>query len=391
MQRILTTNPGHAVTNRTLAALYLGTGRVPEAEACLKRAADTGDTASRLALADYYILQRKFPEATSVLNQLATVAEARDEVTTQLAVIAYAEGRKDQAHAAIDDLLKLSPSAAPALLIKARFLLAENNADQALPRLEAAVKAEPQLVAAHYLRGTVLVARNDLDGAAAAFSEVLKLNPRMTAAQQQLARISMARGHKDLSLSLAGELVKARPGDRSTRIMLIDSLITSGKTAEAEGELTPMLAQAQNDADLLLRADRIATIKGDYAAAQRAFERSMRIEPRSLDALSGLVAVDIAQKRPAEAIKRVALQLARMPDDPLLLMLAARTFLAGGRLGDAESSLEKIIQSGKANSAAYALLGQILLSERKLDQARGRFEALLENNLMIPVSKPWLG
>jgi tetratricopeptide (TPR) repeat protein len=106
------------------------------------------------------------------------------------------------------------------------------------------------------------------------------------------------------------------------------------------------------------------------------FERALEIEPRSLDALTGTVAVDVAQGRTAQARARVDSYVARLPDNPALLVMAARLYIADRDYLRAEDALQRVVQRQPENLTAYTLLGQLYMSQNKLDAARARFEEI---------------
>ena len=90
--------PGSASANRVLAAFYALNGRPNEAEPHLKTlAASTSDPLPTLALADFYLAQAKYREATEVLQPLVKTTAAFASSKVRLAAIDFTEGRKDAA------------------------------------------------------------------------------------------------------------------------------------------------------------------------------------------------------------------------------------------------------------------------------------------------------
>ena len=106
------------------------------------------------------------------------------------------------------------------------------------------------------------------------------------------------------------------------------------------------------------------------------FERALRLNPRSLDAVGGIVAVDLSTGRREEARARVA-ALANGPGaKPEALMLAARTYAALGDLKSSEESLRRVLTTDPSVLPAYAALGQLYARQGRLDAALAEFEAL---------------
>lgn len=374
LKTVVEIDPGNAVAAKTLAALYMGTNRSAEAEPYLKGLAAGDALAPTLALADYYTVTKRYDDAIAVLRPLTKGKDGAVAARTKLAVIAYAQRRQADAHRELDEVLKLNPTDAGALLVRSRFLLAEGRLDSALADAKASVRANSRSAAGHYLLGTIQTARQELDQAIASFNEVLKINPRATAAQVQLARLTLVKGSAEESLQQAREAVKNDSGNPVTHMVLADSLIGNRQLTEAAAEIKKLLAQFPDSSPVHVRAGRLALLGNDAAAARRSFDRALALEPRSLDALSGLVAVDLAQRRPAAAAARVDNYLEKMPNEPGLLMLAARAYTAAGDTARAQGFLERVTRLEPANTAASSMLGRVYLAQNKLDQARQTFE-----------------
>ena len=85
-------------------------------------------------------------------------------------------------------------------------------------------------------------------------------------------------------------------------------------------------------------------------AARTLFERALQLDAANFEALSGLVAVDVADNKRPAARARVESELAKRPDDGRLLMLAATIEIADGQLpggsGAAEGDQRRSEQPG---------------------------------------------
>jgi len=112
--------------------------------------------------------------------------------------------------------------------------------------------------------------------------------------------------------------------------------------------------------------------------ARGAFEQALTIDPTNIDALSGLITIDIQAKNPAAARARIDARLAANQNDPQLLLLAARVYIAAGDVSATEKSLRHVIEVDPARLEAYALLGEFYASRRRLDEARIEFEKIAQ-------------
>jgi putative PEP-CTERM system TPR-repeat lipoprotein len=378
LKQALQIDAANPTANRLLALFYLASRRAPEAEPYLKTFADVTKTAaSQLALADYYTLMNRSSDAVQVLTAVDVGnAQAFAGAQSRLAAITYARGQKADAQTRLNDLLARQPNYVTGLLLKARFLLAEQQLDGALAQARIAVQADPSSAQAQFFLGKVYAASGRHDEASKAFSEVLKLNPHATAAQIELSRVQLAAGKVDASVESARQALKGQPDNPDARLLVARGLIVRRELAQAETEMNVLVAKYPNVSAVHSQIGVLYLAKGDLAAARRSFDRALTLDGRSPEALSGLMRLDVAAKKPADARSRVEAKLAQTPNDGHLLQLAASTYAATGDPDRAERALRQAIEIDPANLQAHAMLGQLFMFEQKQEQAKTEFEAM---------------
>jgi tetratricopeptide (TPR) repeat protein len=95
-------------------------------------------------------------------------------------------------------------------------------------------------------------------------------------------------------------------------------------------------------------------------------------------AFSGLLALDFKGKNNGGARARLEKRLSEDPNNPAVLMVAARTYMALGDGPGVERSLRHLIEVNPDQMDAYFMLGQVYTSQQRLDEARAEFEKLAE-------------
>ena len=153
-----------------------------------------------------------------------------------------------------------------------------------------------------------------------------------------------------------------------------------GDLQRADSELTGLLTQYPNAAPVRVQKGILLGRRRDLAGARREFETALQSDPNSVEALGGLVALDLAAKQPAAALARVRERAARPDATTGLLMLAARTHATTGDLEGAEKLLRRALEKDTAHLAAHAALGQIYLKQRRLEDALREFETMSERD-----------
>jgi len=133
-------------------------------------------------------------------------------------------------------------------------------------------------------------------------------------------------------------------------------------------------------ADGIVAAGLVAMAKRDFEGAGRAFQRALEAAPNSTDVLSGLIAANIGKGKAGEAMTAVEAQLARRPDDPALLHLAAKVYDAQGNQTKREETLRRVIAADPSNLPAYVDLAHLYLAKRNMEEARRQYEAVVERD-----------
>ena len=262
------------------------------------------------------------------------------------------------------------------MVLQGEFLSAEGKYDDAINRLQSAIAANANSTEAQFALGRAYAAKNDREQAIKAFNETLRLNPRAVSAQLELSRLELAGGRVDTSVQLAEQALKNAPGNADARLALVRSLTARRDVRRAESELQALTKQYPNSTAVQTQAGIVAAMKGDTSGASRLLTRALELDQNNLEALSGLISLDLAAKNRASAVSRIDSRLARTPNDPAVLVLAARTYARAGDLAKSEQMLRKTVEVDASNFDAYSMLGRLYISQQRLDEALAEFQAL---------------
>jgi tetratricopeptide (TPR) repeat protein len=380
LKEAVSIDPKSIQANSNLAELYLSTARAGLAELPLKTIADVRrDPESLFTLADYYTRMRRTKDAAAILDKLAATSQTYGLAKARLAAIDYTEGRGEEAHKILDELLRREPHNRLGLVLKGRLLLIEKQPDAALPYARNAVASDPEHGAeAHLLLAMIYQAKGQLEEAEQEFKQVLKVAPGAVAADVALSRLYAAKGNKALALEYADEAVKLAPSDADARITLVRVLLTTGDVNRADRELRKMLVQFPNSSAVQVQAGGLFLARKDVASARAAFNRALELDASSADALAGLVALDLGGRNARSAIDRVGARLTASPDDAAGWFLAAKAYAIAGDSVLSEKALRRTIELDPGRVQAFAMLGDLRAMSGKLDDALHQFQLWAE-------------
>jgi tetratricopeptide (TPR) repeat protein len=181
----------------------------------------------------------------------------------------------------------------------------------------------------------------------------------------------------ETALSNAELAVKREPDRTDSRLAYIRALLAAKRFDRAEEELR-ILSPVGGRADVLVQRGVLLASLNQIPDASAAFEKALAADPGSLEALAGLLALDLNARNYAAARSRVSQSLQALSPTPGLLLLAARTYGSTGDLLNAEHLLRRAIDLDPTNLGAYTLLGQIYLKQQRLEEASREFDKLAE-------------
>jgi tetratricopeptide (TPR) repeat protein len=330
-------NPRDELANRAVASLYVTTGRRPAAEPYLKAAAAAPrqKLRSKLALADFFITERRFADANVVLQSAVRDSEIETAAKVRLAEVEY-ESSPANAERSLDRVLKKTPTA-EGWALKAKFLNLARKSDEAYKAAQTALDLDRRVALAHYIAGTIELERKNYDEAEHRFREMLQLNRMTSEATLQLARTRLAEGHADEAI----ELAQSAGSGPDARLTLARALIADGQVARARAELRQLQGQASSAEPAVLLGS-LDLQEGDISGARAQAAHALRVAPTSVDAL----------------------------------LLSARLAIAADNQASAEESLKKVIARDPASFDGYTLLSQIYASRGEFEQARTTLESL---------------
>ena len=380
LKRALDLDPRSMLTNRALANFYLATRRSADAEQPLKAIAElTKTTEASLMLADYYLSAGNEPAAKAILQPMANEPGTSQEANVRLASLDYRNGRAADAYRRLTDVLERDQFNLQALLTRTALLVSDHRLEEARAAALLAAEHHPQSTAAQFTLGRVHVALRENDKAIAAFQEVLRLNPRITEAAVVLSQLHLEQGRPDVSMGFARDALALEPDNADAKLTFVRGLLAKGELARAESELTPLLGRFPNSAAVHAQMGVVLTQKRSVAAARAEFERALQLQPTSDEATAGLVNLDLISHDYARAHSRVDAQAAAHPT-AASLTVAARTYAATGDLVVAEQYLRRAIEAESAYLPAYVSLGQLYLAQQKLTAGREEFELLAKRS-----------
>ena len=164
------------------------------------------------------------------------------------------------------------------------------------------------------------------------------------------------------------------PRFRAARVNLSRAQLLLGRNADAVTILQSLVADAQADADTYLLLGHVLQEQNAPVSAESAHRQALLLRAGDLEALLGLARALLPQDRPAESLALAGEILDRDPLRREVWVLKANSLLQLDRPADAAQALEAARRLGLADAEMLALLGDLHLDARRIDDALACYE-----------------
>jgi tetratricopeptide (TPR) repeat protein len=273
-------------------------------------------------------------------------------VHVNLADVAYAEGKREEAWQHVERALSLDRVNFQALSALINLAAADRRLDQARQRLEQLSSEQPNNAGLHYLRGQAYSAFNDTQGADAARAEeslrrAVQADPDYVAAYSALAALYFNREQPDRAIAEYSEVVRRRSDDYTA----------------------------------ILRIGMIEAQRNNREAAADYYRRVLAIRPDEPVASNNLAMLyaDYGLGNPDEAMRLAQEVVRRFPNEPGFADTLGWVYWRRGMHAAAVEQLQRAVagavKGGKDNSlyrwhlgAALAAKGDKLAARRELQK-----------------------
>jgi tetratricopeptide (TPR) repeat protein len=308
-----------------LADLEIGKGELASATGRLTALIKAHPKNGRayLLLARAYHAEKKPDQALAVYRLAGKEFPKDPQVPYRIGALLNEMNRRPEAQQEFAQALVLAPTYTPALEMLVDSDIKERNFAGAEARVDAVLAQYPKLVPAYVLRAKIHLARRQLGAAETDLLQATALDPTAQAAYLLLSRIYMA----------------------------------SDKPQQAVDKLA-VLADKNHSESALLQLGLLQTELKHYPEAKTAYERLLKVNPRSIPALNNLAYLyleNLGNIDQAQKIAQQALDLA--PDNPSSIDTMGWVLYRRGQFHDAQSLLQRAAEASPADAEIAYHLG----------------------------------
>ena len=397
----------------SLASAYAIQGKTEASQAALKAAllAEPGYAPALIAQARQKASKGEFDGALAMTEEvIAKYPKSHEAWKLKGDILLYAKGQVNDALAAYRKTVEIKPDFLEGNTAVITLLLQQGNLTDAATQIGQLKKFSANHPQTKYLEAQLAFQKKDFKLARELAQQVLKVVPDYVpglqlagAVELQLKSNVQAEGYLSKAVQLAPDLALARR-------LLVISYMRSGQPAKALATLLPALNRNDVDPGLLTVAGEVYLQNGDIKKAEEYFSRVAKQDPKNtrnrtalalthlmggqVDSAFGelediaasdtdttadlaLISAHLRRQEFDKALKTIDRFEKKQPDKPLAAYLRGRTLLAKRDVAGARQSFERALTIDPTYFPAVASLAGLDVADKRPDDAKKRFEAVL--------------
>jgi tetratricopeptide (TPR) repeat protein len=414
--------PKSPAAHQILGQFYITQNRLPEAEAELRLALqlDPKSAPALSAMADLQTARNNPQEAERNYQQLAALPGyqaayglylfrsgkpdsavrefervAREnpkdqQLRTYLVAAYHTLKRSSDVDRVLAEALKKNPKDTMALQQRAEVYLERANYPAAETDLNAAARFNPYAPELHYLRAQLYRLRGAPRSYRQELFETLRLAPAALPVRIELASSMIDARDGKSALAVLDGAINSQKSSLPFVVARNWALWASGNLAEMRKGIDSGLA-LRRIPELLIQDGLWKLRSGNAAAAQAPLEEALKAIPGDVVALEALNATYVARNSRPEGLARVREYVARAPQAAPAQVFLGQQLLADGDLRDARASFLAAKSADPKSPQPDLALTQVDYRERKYQDARARLEAILSANPGNLTAMLWTG
>jgi len=294
-----------------------------------------------------------------------------------LAQLAISTKKFDEAQKRVQDIFAQEPLDLEGRLLRARLRLAQGQTKEAIEELEKFGTDFPGLGVEKHQLGLAYLQANDQPNAIKALQEAVGRNPDNLEAAVLLAQLNLRNGAPQPAAYAMAEMVSRRPNLMQAYPVLIDATRALGRIEQAAAVIGQSIKMSPKNAQLYLLFGAVMGQMQKPAEARLSFEQVLELAPYDPSAVAELVALDLKENKPADALKRAQALAIQAPNSALAHFLEARVHARQQAWNKAETAALKALELDGRQPGVYGLLAESYAARKSDPAIRSRIESLL--------------
>jgi putative PEP-CTERM system TPR-repeat lipoprotein len=304
-------------------------------------------------------------KALDGVQQLLRMAPNNKGVLQLAGAVFGQAGSLSQAQSNFAKALQIDPELGLARRGLAKIYIRLGQPAKALAVLKPMLDSGSPDAEAFGLAGESSLQLSDGDAAETYFTRAAQIDPKDPRILTALALRQLGRGEVDAAYSRLSR-ISADSKDSFVDLAIISSRLKRKEFDQALAAVDVLDAKQPDSAMVSDLRGRVQLARQDHAAARKAFERALAQDKSYFAATGNLAALDMLEKKPQDARKRLEESVARDPRSTVLsLVLAELLTRTGARPDEIRAVLDEAIRNAPSESEPRVRLVEYLSSIKR--------------------------
>jgi tetratricopeptide (TPR) repeat protein len=344
------------------------------------------------------------------LERAIAVDPSRGATYASLGAMELLRGNKEQADAAFQKAVTLSPGSLPARLAYAQYLMATERAMEAEAQLKAAFDIDPpnplinRILAVYYISGgrpqlaephlvhlasetdpaarlslaQLYLASNRVDEGTALLERLAGEDATSEVATLLLARVAFARGDRPAAHARVQRVLDRFPDSPRALVVRAAFLMLENKAKEAADAATAATVADPSFADAFAILGAARRAQGQVAEARAAYTEVLKMRPTDVGAQLALSQLHLASGAVEQARQFAEQAAQRAPEAFPTRAAIVQTAIATGDLTRADRELTTLLRDYPKSADVYNLEGVLRARQKNLRAAERAFTTAAE-------------
>ncbi len=322
----------------------------------------------RLALAELLLLKGEKEEAATVYNKIVTdFSEEGTGVLARTALAAiYASDKKfDEATDIIDDAISISPSDPKVNFLRAKLALRDKDYEKAIISLRIVTKETPDNIEAFILLANVYKQQNNVEQVATTLNSAYESNQSNADGLLTLSQYYLKNNPKQAE-KIIDDYNQMKPRNYKGLSVKAAILNKNKQQDEALNIAKIIMEQYPDKSNGYLQAIPYYALKNDFSSAISLLEKGYLNVKENRKILMLLTSLEVKEKNFDIVEKRLNAELNSSPKDDQIKIMLAKVHFFKKETEAAETLLSEVMADNSGIEEPYLLLSDIYQSKKDL-------------------------
>jgi tetratricopeptide (TPR) repeat protein len=319
----------------------------------------------------------RYPEAIQQLQRSIDLFPEASHSYNAIGLAHWQQGTLDQAIAPLEQAIALTPQWTYPRNILALVLLELRRYDEARQRFQEALQVNPEDSSLNHGLAQLDLQLGRVADAEPRLQRAIDFNPGNAYALATYARLERLRGNLDQAESRLRLAIRLEPDEPSFSAGLADLLRQRGRVADAQQIFNQLARANPSNLSVVRTYTDFLTAQNRLSDARSLLDEAVKAAPKDPNIRVVYGEFLRTQQRGSDAEKQYKEALKAAPSNVFAHYGLANVYLTGGKLDQAEKSIQAAEKADPRYPRSMMLLGQIRSAQKRYPEALDAFDKAL--------------